>query len=43
MPKESLMDKYELQLTLNDPLRTSKEGEKHRQTFSQSAQNPNLE
>jgi hypothetical protein len=42
-PKESLMDKYELKLTLNDPLRISKEGEKHRQTFAQSAQNPNLE
>ena len=36
-PKESLMDKYELQLALNDLLRTPKEEEKHLQTFAQSA------
>ena len=42
MPKDSLIDKYELQPALNDLLRTSKEGEKHLQTFAQSAQNANL-
>ena len=36
-PKESLMDKYELPLALNDLLRAPKEEEKHLQTFAQSA------
>jgi hypothetical protein len=36
-PKESLMDKYELPLALNDLLRAPKEEEKYLQTFAQSA------
>ena len=40
--KESLMDKYELLLRLNDLLRTSQEGEKRFRTCAQNAQNTNL-